>query len=689
MKYWHGRPGLVTRSGTLPLVLSLALGAGAAVAGCVSEQVDSSDTEQVGSLGLELEVAPGVTLNSVGYRIEKGDFTKTGSIDVGDSPTISATIGGIPEGNGYTITLTATSVEDQTSFTGSAKFDVAAGGTTSVTIHLKGAGASGNGNVAVNASLNVGPVIDELTATPLTVFVGGSVTLAGVAEDPDEGPSPLSYYWSTTGGVVDEPTAANATLSSDTPGTFTVQLTVSDGELTATKSTTIQFVAREDAGNEADPGPERPNILFIIADDYGAEGTSVYPDLAGDRGQVSVPNIEALAENGLVFDNAWASPVCSPTRGTIVSGLYGHRTGVTTVGQVLPTSTVSLFDRLTAESPSYEHAFFGKYHVGGGSIDPRAGVAYPVAPSVLQHARDIGITNFRGILGGGVVDYFNWVTYDINGPNVPTTTYATTALTDYAIDFIHGHEEQKPDQPWFVYQAFNAPHAANGGNNPYQVPPPELHSVDLSSVGNPAPGAYATNIPIYHANIQALDTEIGRLLAEVDFEKTTVIFVGDNGTPPPVKDTGTALRGAKGSVYEGGVRVPLIVAGAGVTRRGREDDLFVTTDVYASVLELAGVQVSQVNDSYSFKPLLSDEAATNGRTHSFTEVSNGTNNRRYAVKDKRFKLIQNLQERELYDLEADPLETTNLYTDPEYAAVLASLQDEIAALREETPAYFP
>ena len=124
-------------------------------------------------------------------------------------------------------------------------------------------------------------------------------------------------------------------------------------------------------------GPSKPNVLLIIADDLGAASTSLYPDLAGDSGQVPIPNIEALAQNGLVFDNAWASPVCSPTRGTIVSGQYGYRTGVTNVGDVLPTSTVTLFDRLTADSPSYAHAFFGKYHVGGGSIDPRAGRRVP------------------------------------------------------------------------------------------------------------------------------------------------------------------------------------------------------------------------------------------------------------------------------------------------------------------------
>jgi arylsulfatase A-like enzyme len=404
---------------------------------------------------------------------------------------------------------------------------------------------------------------------------------------------------------------------------------------------------------------------------------------------VSIPNIEALAANGIVFDNAWASPVCSPTRGTIVSGQYGFRTGVTTVGNVLPTSTVTLFDRLTAESPTYSHALFGKYHLGGGSIDPRPDTPFPGAAQILQHVRDLGITTYRGILGGGLTDYFNWTAYDINGPEVANTTYTTTVLTDYAIDFIHQQQRTRPEQPWFVYQSYNAPHAANGGNNPYQVPPTALHHVDLSSVGDPAPGDYATNIPIYDADIQSLDTEIGRLLAEVDFSKTVVIFVGDNGVPPPVKDTATGLRDAKGSTYEGGVRVPLIVAGAGVTRKGREDNLFVTSDLYATILDLAGVPVSHVNDSYSVKPLFADEAASSGRALSFAEVSNGTSQRHYGLRDSRFKLVSNLGQLELYDLVNDPHEAIDLYPNPQYAAVRAALEAEIAVLRAgAAPGYF-
>ena len=693
MNHRRGFSGFVTSLGKFPLIGLLSFGASTALAGCSSEPLnDDGSVEGVGSVGFNLDVAPGVTLNSVTYSITGNGFTKSGTIDTSGAPVISGTIGGIPAGNGYTITLTAPSVENGTVFSGSATFNVTARGTTSVTIRLRGGGTTGNGSINVTGTINVGPVIDELTATPLTVFVGSTVTLTGVGRDPDHAPSPLSYYWSTTGGLIDNPVAASSTLTSSNPGTFTVKLTVSDGESTDSAERTVTFVPRVGGGGGTGSGPAKPNVLLIVADDWGAEATSFYPNLPGSAGAVPVPNVEALAEDGLVFDNAWASPVCSPTRGTIVSGQYGFRTGVTTVGNVLPTSTVTLFDRITADSPDYAQAFFGKYHLGGGSIDPRPGGSFPQVPQILQHVRDLGIPLFKGILGGGLVDYFNWTSYDAYGENVPTTTFATTVLTDYAIDFIHNQEATRPGQPWFLYQAYNAPHAANGGNNPYQVPPPELHHVDLSSVGNPAPGTYATNIPVYQANIQSLDTEIGRLLEEVDLETTTVIFVGDNGVPPPVKDATGGLRNAKGSVYEGGVRVPLVVAGAGVTRRGREDELFVTTDLYATILSLTGISVNQVNNSYSLKPVLADAAATNGRTHSFTEVSSGTNNRSYAVKDRRYKLVSTSNRQwELYDLTLDPKETTNLIASPAHAAVLSTLQAEIAALRAQSPnaAYFP
>ena len=128
-----------------------------------------------------------MTLNAVTYTITGNGFTKTGAIDTSGSPTISGTIGGIPAGKGYTITLTATSVEGNTTFTGSATFDVTAGATTSVTVRLNGSSKTGNGSVAVNGTINVNPRIDEVTVTPQTVFVGSAIKLWRSAAIPTRG----------------------------------------------------------------------------------------------------------------------------------------------------------------------------------------------------------------------------------------------------------------------------------------------------------------------------------------------------------------------------------------------------------------------------------------------------------------------------------------------------------------------
>ena len=245
MKHLRGQRGLVHRPATVSLVLLLALGASAPLAGCAGDPEVNSGNEQVGSLGLNLEVAPGVTLLSVGYTITGNGFTKTGTIDVTDSPSISGTIGGIPAGNGYTLALSATSVEDETTFTGSANFNVTAGQTTAVSVHLKGTQGGATGSVSVIGTINVGPVIDDFTVTPLTVLTSGDVTLSVGATDVDSGPSPLSYAWSTTNGVLDDPTAPVTKLTSVTPGTVTVTVSVSDGELTSTRTGTVTFVSAE------------------------------------------------------------------------------------------------------------------------------------------------------------------------------------------------------------------------------------------------------------------------------------------------------------------------------------------------------------------------------------------------------------------------------------------------------------
>jgi arylsulfatase A-like enzyme len=416
----------------------------------------------------------------------------------------------------------------------------------------------------------------------------------------------------------------------------------------------------------------RPNILFILADDFGSEASSLYPALAGSSGQVSTPNLQALAAGGLVFDRVWANPVCSPTRAAIVSGLYGHRNGVTNVSQVLPpATTTSIFELIAASAPErYGMAVYGKWHLG----------------STIQHVRDTGVPEFRGFLSGGISNYFNWSYVDINGVTTNSTVYSTTAITDFAIDYIEGHRAQSTD-PWFVYVPYNAPHGT-GASTGFQVPPADLHSVNL---GGLAPGTIQNSIPVYKAMVQALDTEIGRLLAAVgppgspERDNTIVIFMGDNGTPAAVKDMNAGVRGSKSSIYEGGIRVPLMIAGPGVTRQGeREDALVVATDLYATIAELSGVNLSQIDNSYSLVPFLSDPAAANGRQYAFSEMCATQAN--YAISDGRYKLLRIGTTWGLYDLATDPREATNRFNDASLAAVRTVLEAQLLQLAQSATA---
>ena len=424
----------------------------------------------------------------------------------------------------------------------------------------------------------------------------------------------------------------------------------------------------------------RPNILFILADDLGAESSSLYPGLynpsvSSGHGQVSTPTLSALAARGLVFDTVWANPLCSPTRAALLSGLYGHNTGVTTVGNILPGRTTSIFELLAGspQSRSYDMAAFGKWHLGGAA----AGIDHVV--------KETGVPLYKGFLGSHITNYYSWTLDSSTGPSVTTNVYSTTLLTNFAIDFIRS---QKKDQPWFLYLPYNAPH----GTAPYdgfQVPPGDLFTVDVGArpAGNPT--VYNGDIPVYQAIVQALDTEIARLFRAMELagqlDNTVIIFMGDNGTPAPVKDSAARIRGAKGSVYEGGVRVPLVLAGPGVTRRGRDAHLIADEDIYATIADLAGVPLTNnsVNNGYSIVPLLSRSQATTGRKYSFTELcaNTGAGTRQFAIRDERNKLLYNGREWQMFDLQNDPWETTDLYGNDRFATIRATLLGELAKLK--------
>jgi arylsulfatase A-like enzyme len=141
------------------------------------------------------------------------------------------------------------------------------------------------------------------------------------------------------------------------------------------------------------------------------------------------------------------------------------------------------------------------------------------------------------------------------------------------------------------------------------------------------------------------------------------------------------VRGAKISVWEGGVRVPLVIAGAGITRAGREPALVNGTDLYATIAAIAGIPVQHVNDSHSIVPLFTDARASTGRDYAFTEFCTAQS-ARFAIRDRRHKLIyDNASGWGLYDLQEDPAEAGNLYDKPASAAVQKKLAAELARLK--------
>jgi hypothetical protein len=197
-------------------------------------------SEASGTIGLALQLASGATINSATYTIVgPNGFSKTGNIELSAATKLSTTIGGIPAGNGFTITLSATTTDGSTSCGGSASFNVVARTTAAVTVPLTCHEAPRTGSVMVAGQLNICPTIDGLSANPAEVQVGSTIALAATAHDTDAGPSPLVFAWTTSAGTLSDSTAQNPTITCSTPGIATVSLKVSDGDPAATCADTL------------------------------------------------------------------------------------------------------------------------------------------------------------------------------------------------------------------------------------------------------------------------------------------------------------------------------------------------------------------------------------------------------------------------------------------------------------------
>ncbi len=377
----------------------------------------------------------------------------------------------------------------------------------------------------------------------------------------------------------------------------------------------------------------RPNILIVLGDDMGVDMLTCY---AEGSSPPCTPNIDSLASRGLLFRNAWTNPTCSPTRSELLTGRYGFRTGigqpVTNGNQGLPLSEVLLPEFLTG----YSSSITGKWHLAGQG----QGKSHPGKSGFGYHAGSMG----------NLSDYNNWQKV-VNGSESTSTTYATTDCADEAIQ-----AALTMPQPWLLYAAFHAPHA------PFHVPPKGLCSCPSSSNCDSANSTSSTAVKA-KAMTEAMDSEIGRLLQVIPSD-TLVVFMGDNGTGRAATEPPFDRERAKGTLYEGGINVPLIITGAG-TVQGESHALVSSTDIFSTLGDLAGVP-SLAQDSVSLVPYMvgsTEPQRSSVYAEYFTPNGPGpwTSHTR-AVRDDRYKLIRATGAAdELYDLQLDPFEQVDLF----------------------------
>lgn len=481
--------------------------------------------------------------------------------------------------------------------------------------------------------------------------------------------------------------------------------------------------------NGADSNATPPNFLILIGDDMGVETMSCF---GVGESPARTPTLDDLCASGMRFDNFWSQPVCSPTRATILSGQFGFRNGVGTPatgadidypvpaapadspretggrggdeggrgnrqnrGQAgrditpnpnadrpgyaqpanerpgLRREAYGLPAALTASSSlGYRTAAVGKWHL---SDDKNGG---------LEHTAVVGFNHYAGSYnGGGVESYFAWSKVVDAKVTPGQTGYVTSATVDDAISWLGS---DSVDDPWLLWVAFNAPHS------PYARPPAHLLSNETNRHLDTSTNPRAN----YTAMIEAMDTEIGRLLSSIDADQlanTYIIFLGDNGTPNRMASNPFPRDRVKGTVYQGGINVPLIIDGPGVEKGVATKSLANSVDLFSTVLDLAGVEPDErltntVLDSVSLAPVLENHEAQ-VRDFAYADVY-GPQQRelvnRRAIRDDRYKLLLDLQNdiRELYDLARDPYEKHNLLDDDLAPEAKSALDDLDARLQK-------
>jgi arylsulfatase A-like enzyme len=386
---------------------------------------------------------------------------------------------------------------------------------------------------------------------------------------------------------------------------------------------------------------QKPNVILIMADDLGYGDIGCY----GSK-QNPTPNLDALAKQGMRFTDYHSNgAVCSPTRAALMTGRYQQRAGIGGVvtakshrdkGMAVEETTIA--DLLSANG--YATAIFGKWHLG---YDPRFN---PVRQ---------GFGEFIGFVSGNV-DYFSHIDQEQHedwwhGDRLkPEEGYVTRLITRHGLRFI----EENKDKPFFLYLPHLTPHS------PYQGP--DDRAIRGAAGQKPGKGDGRNLRQTYAGMIAEMDKGIGEITAALDKHgltgRTLVVFCSDNGANR--NGSNGPLRDGKGSIHEGGHRVPMIARWPGAIPAGKVSDATVLgMDFFPTLLDLAGIKPPGNLDGISIVPVLRAEGALPERTV-FWSVGQGS-----AARRGPWKLVIGNQagkdEGKLYHLGNDPAEKTPVH----------------------------
>lgn len=534
------------------------------------------------------------------------------------APTVSITApsdnSSYTSGTNVTFTATASDTEDgdiATSIVWTSDLDGNLGTGASINVttlsngtHAITASATDSNTLSANDSLTVSVGIPGNTSPTVTISAPANntsatattpVTFTASSADTEDGDLSSSIIWtSNLSGILD----AGSTISVDNlaVGTHTITATSSDSEgLLGSATLTISITA-----SSGTPGALRPNIIVIICDDAGYADFSFMDGISGSTSQVPTPHLDALAARGVTFSRAYVAANCQPTRAAIVTGAYQARIGNENVGnnnfrddqlfEGIPVETDTVWDRM--RNLGYTTGAIGKWHLGSientperlgnrpenqgidqffgmwhGSREFMAGhyneSTDPDNPLQLRYIREALIhpDDSKTDVVKEYSEYFD----KRNDPN-PPAQYITNIFGDYAEDFVAEHHDDA--EPFFLYVAHPAPH------KPWTNNSPDYNDPRIS-------GLTPNNRRQVASMMITMDKEIGDLMEQLDDpngdgnttdsirDNTLVIFINDNGGVAGMENgvNGTSngiLNGFKGSAHDGGICVPMIMAGAGI-----------------------------------------------------------------------------------------------------------------------------